>query len=208
MWKGSVTMNCNFIFDGNKTNECLAHGRIFHLERQEFWGNYRVDLEDNTGFSYSTNTGNGNFRAVVDTTKSIEEQMNQWANYILNQYAICDICGNLELVLPLASYDLEEFPQLEGKKVCQNCRHKFYDELIQESAKEAEQAAEQLKIAMKKEGAKYQYVFWVHPNRGDDFAVDMFISKKLTKAEINKEKKNLITEYNARLVEEPTYCIL
>ncbi len=198
----------NFVFDGNKTNECIAHGRLFTLTKYEFAPNYRVDITDNKGFMYSDNTGNDSFRKVVDLTKSINEQINIWANFILEQYTICDICGNLEMVLPLASYDLESFPQLKNKKVCDKCRTNFFIESLNKLQDEEINEQKKLKSEMKQKGAKFQYAFWVHPNKGDDFAVDMFVSKKLTVIELNKERKKLITKYSARLVEEPIFTIL
>ena len=139
-------MKYNFVFNGNKTNEVTAHGKQFYLNKIDFGNGCRVDIITDNDIVQMDNTNNDSFRKVVDRTKPLNEQISQWANYILDQYSICDICGKFELVLPLASYDYETFPQLREKNVCQKCRANFYTEHIkgiEEAMKKEEQNIKQ-----------------------------------------------------------------
>ena len=196
-------MKYEFIFNNDTTNEVLAHNRLFHLEKMSFGDDYRVDIIDNKGFTHTENTSNQDFRKLVNTSNSLNEQMNEWANYILNHYDICDVCGNLEMILGLHDYDYEEFPQLRNKKVCDKCRTKFYTESLNELEDELENEQNKINNDMKEKGYNYLFAFWIHPNHGDDFRVDIYTNKKLTKAQITKQKKDLKEKYSAELVEEP-----
>lgn len=194
-----------FNFNENKTNEITAHGKAYRIEILNFHGNYRVDLYENGKMSaIGENTGNHTFGQLVDTSLPIEKQVIHWASQMINKNDTCDCCGSFEIIIPLSSYDIEEFPHFKDKKVCQNCRTKAYTESIGRQEEEEQEKLQQDRNEMKKQGAKYHYTFWIHPNRGDDFAIDMYTSRKMTQAEMSNEQRKLKLEYGARMVEDPS----
>lgn len=193
-----------FIND-KQTNDVESKGKLYRIEIIEFWGNYRVDLYEYGKMSaIGENTGNTSFRSMVNTNLPIHEQVIQWASRMINGNDNCDICGSYEIIKSLANYDIENFPQFKNKKVCQNCRTEAYNKLLKQISEDEKAEVENMRKKMKQQGYEYHYVYWVHPNGGDDFMVDVFTAQKLSYAEVEQEMKKLKMEYGARLVEEPS----
>jgi hypothetical protein len=197
-----------FKFTGNKTNEVVVHGKTYRIELLEFWGNYRVDLYENDEFlvNIGDNTGNHSFKEMVDTSLPIHEQVIHWASRTIAQNDTCDFCGTYSIIKPLSQYDIENFPRFHDKKVCQKCRTEEYKKRLNQIDEEEKKQLQREREEMKQKGAKFHYTFWIHPNGGDDFIVDLFTNRELSAAELKQEQRKLKLEHGARMVEEPS-CV-
>lgn len=196
----------NFVFSGNTSNKVMIDGDYYFIDKIPFEPNFRVDLNkitlnDDYITCASENTSNHSFRSLVSTIGNLDSQILEWAGKMLDLRDYCDLCGKFEMIFPLAKYDIEEFPELENKKVCQICRCKKYIDVINNIEEETRVENKKEAIAKRAEGFKYKYSFWVHPSRGDDFESIVYTSKTLTKGKLNKEIKDLTIEYNALCVE-------
>ncbi|WP_084080197.1 hypothetical protein [Flavisolibacter ginsengisoli] len=116
-------------------NKKLYQVKIFKIR-----GNYRVDLlEDNYDVSLE-NTSNDTFRKVVDTSKPVEEQVLEWASYILRRkIGVCEICKQKKIVQRLSKHDREK-EEFEGLKIaCKKCRSEVYDKIFEKFRLEREE---------------------------------------------------------------------
>ncbi len=103
---------------------------ISHKDRTGIVTHYpgleRVDLVVDGKTVECTNTANDDFpRAGL-----FKERAEKWGRARLKEFRKCDICGKESYAPPLHSYDLEEFPDLEGKVVCSDCRQRRYNKKI------------------------------------------------------------------------------
>lgn len=193
----------NFIFEGNKTNNIIVDGVNYRIDRHYFQPDYRVDLIENDGIIVGENTGNHSFSSIVDRTKSLDEQINEWANKMIELSSVCDICEEKHILIPLSDYDIEEFPQLKDKQICPSCRTKLYIDSMNQLQKELDKEDEAEDKKQKDKGCNFKYSIWVHPTRGDDLEIIIYTIDKLTDTDIKTEVNKLKKEYSAHMVEYP-----
>lgn len=195
------------------SNKIIANGKTYQLMVYDFYRPLTstpmvlVETSDNNSWRFRID-GEEVREATNFEIQNITECINVTMNYLLNK--TCLLCGSHDDVKETQTCLWNEFghTELKGKQICDKCRLRLLREGFRlEDKKESEKTAKIIQ-EMKQKGYKYMYTFWIHPGGGDDFAVDVFANKKLTKVQINKEKIELKKKYNARLIEEPHFKII
>jgi len=92
----------------------------------------RIDLRVKGKLVTATNIANDDF--PHDGT--MDKNMADWGLSRLREYRKCELCGRVRFAPPLATYDIDEFPELKDKVVCSNCRSNKYNRLITETMKD------------------------------------------------------------------------
>jgi hypothetical protein len=106
----------------------FKNNKQYQIKILKIHGNYRAYLlEDNYDVSLE-NTTNDGFRKIVDVSKPVEDQVLEWATYILSRkIGRCDNCKETKVINKLAKYDLEKKEFNGYKKLCKKCRSSIYD---------------------------------------------------------------------------------
>lgn len=148
LFKWDETGTCSDIIEYK--NKKKYQVKIFKIR-----GNYRVDLlEDNYDVSLE-NTSNSSFREVVDITKTVEEQVLEWASFILTKKVdLCDICKQRKVVQRLAKHDREKEEFQEFKVLCKKCRSEVYDKIFEKIRLEGEEKDRLFTIELDKKPPK------------------------------------------------------
>jgi hypothetical protein len=94
----------------------------------------RVDLIVNGKSLDATNIVNSDFKNVNGIT--IQERLEKWGHARLKHFHTCDVCNQEKYAPPLAKYDIKNFPDLEGKTVCRDCRAARYNVVLRECLEE------------------------------------------------------------------------
>jgi hypothetical protein len=82
-------------------NKKLYQVKIFKIR-----GNFRVDLLEDNYDVLLENTSNDSFKKFVDQSKSVEDQVLEWASYNLRRkIGLCEICKEKKIVQRLSKYD-------------------------------------------------------------------------------------------------------
>lgn len=139
-----MTKTTEILFKWDKTgtnSDILKYKNNKHYQIKIFKirGNYRVDLlEDEFDISLE-NTANDSFKRNVDINKFVEEQILEWASYILkNRMGRCDICKERKVIKKLAKYDLSQNEFAGLNKLCKKCRQDIYNAISEKSRKKRE----------------------------------------------------------------------
>jgi hypothetical protein len=114
-------------------------------------------------------------------------------------------CGLCKLGQPIeiSEADIKNFPQLATLKCCQDCRTKLYLEQMKEDQRQAEgeERIEDRKRFVA--GFTHKYIIWIHPDGGDDFAVEFYAKGEMAPSRLKTEVTKIKKKYKADHVEEP-----
>ena len=143
-----------FTWDKTQENtEVYNHtnGKKYRVKTFMIRGNYRVDLLEDDYEVALENTSNESFREKVDISKQVEEQILEWAEYILlKKTEKCDVCSEFKIIQNLSEYDKEKDEFKGIKTICKKCRSEIYDKIWEGFRKEREEEDKLIKIEFDK----------------------------------------------------------
>ncbi|MFT9486035.1 MAG: hypothetical protein ACH0QD_01455 [Tepidibacillus sp.] len=139
----------NKVFE--ETLPLLYHGNTYTITATPFGHHYRIDLLENNIIVATENTENDTFKLKVNPSYSIEQQILNWGDKILEKHLKeCDKCKKQKIVLELSEneYKFKEFQ--DYYKLCLSCREEIYQQIADKNKSEEQKELDEYKKLLKK----------------------------------------------------------